>query len=385
MTIPPEQWDFNGTMSTGLSAALGISSDVASVLLAAAILLSSLSLAYILNFFIRRVGKKLASGTRTSLDDEAIKALGGPLQFLIVALGAYMAVHFVSGLPEGTYGLLDALLAVALIFIAAYFVSNLAAVAIGWYEKRLNVNTGSRLDASLASFIKRLATATIYVVAILMAIDRFTDITPLLASLGVAGIAVALAAQELLSNVFGAFAILTDRPYKVGDRIELAGGEYGDVIDIGLRSTRMRTLDNKVIIIPNADISKSRINNYSEPDSMLRYTVNIAIAYGSDVEKASGILLDIAAGIDGALKDPAPLVYVDGLGDFSVNLVMLVWGKDFRENWDIPDKVYRQALKRFAAEGIVIPYPVTSVLLDESKAGAGAKPMDQRCEEASWN
>lgn len=367
MNLPPAQLYLNGIMSIGLPSATGISSDVVSILLAAAVFLSSISLAYILKFFIERFGQKLVSGTRTTLDDEAIKALNGPLQFLIVTLGAYAAVHLVSRLPEGAYGLLDAILSVVLIFIAAYLTSNLAGVVISWYEKRLDVNTGSRLDASLMSFVKRLASIAIYIVAILMAISQFWEITPLLASLGVAGIAIALAAQELLSNVFGAFAILTDRPYKVGDRIELSGGEYGDVIDIGLRSTRMKTLDNKIIIIPNADISKSRINNYSEPDAMLRYTINIAISYGSDVEKASGILLDIASGIEGVLKDPAPLVYIDSLGDFSVNLVMLVWGKNFRKNWDIPDKVYRQALKRFAAEGIVIPYPVTSVLLNDKK------------------
>jgi MscS family membrane protein len=186
----------------------------------------------------------------------------------------------------------------------------------------------------------------------------------LIATLGVGGIAVALAAQELLSNFFGAFAVLTDRPFRIGDRIELASGEYGDVIDIGLRSTRVKTLDNKVIIIPNADISKSRITNYSRPDPMLRYTINVGVAYDSDIEKASSILLDIAAGVDGALKDPAPLVYIDGLGEFSVNLVMLVWGKNFRQDWDIPDKVYRQVLKRFAAEGIVIPYPTHSLLVN---------------------
>lgn len=345
----------------------GGTSWVESVLLAAAIFVASIGLAYILRFMIESIGKKLAARTRTTLDDEVLRAVSDPLRVLVVALGAYAAIRFVAGLPEGVVSMLDPALYVALIFIAAYFLASLSGGVIGWYEKRMSDRTSSRLDASLMSFIRRLVSVAIYVVAALMAIGHFMDITPLLASLGVAGIAVALAAQELLSNVFGAFAILTDRPYRIGDRIELSGGEYGDVIDIGLRSTRMKTLDNRIIVIPNADISKSRISNYSQPDPMLRYTINIGIAYGSDVERASGILLDIAAGIDGALMDPAPLVYVDSLGDYSINLVMLVWGQNFRKNWDIPDKVYRQALKRFAAAGVVIPYPVTSVLLSDNK------------------
>ncbi|AFC99687.1 Small-conductance mechanosensitive channel [Methanocella conradii HZ254] len=342
--------------------------ETVNVLLAAAIFISSIGLAYILKFFIERLGPRLVSRSRTTLDDEILKAIKGPIQLLVIALGAYVAAHMVSIIPEGAYAWLNSIMVIVAIFIAAYLLSNIAATIISWYEKRLDAGNGSRLDASLISFLKRLSSVVIYTIAILMAVGQFMEITPLLASVGVLSIAVALAAQELLSNVFGAFAILTDRPYKIGDRIELSGGEYGDVIDIGLKSTRIRTLDNKVIIIPNAEISKSRIYNYSEPDLKLRYTVRIAISYDSDVEKASSILLDIASGIDGVSKDPAPIVYVEGLGDFSINLVMLVWGNNFRKNWDIPDKIYRQALRRFTSEGIKIPYPVRSVLLDVKKS-----------------
>ncbi len=107
----------------------------------------------------------------------------------------------------------------------------------------------------------------IFTIALLMTLERLGyQITPILASHGVAGIAVAFVAQETISNVFGAFSILTDRPFKVGDRIELSENEIGDVTDIGVRSTRIRTLDNKIVIMPNAVISKGKIINYAEPD-----------------------------------------------------------------------------------------------------------------------
>jgi MscS family membrane protein len=352
--------------------------DINSIIISISIFIASIALAYIVRSLIARLAPLLVSRTKTTLDDQIVKALNGPLQLLIVVAGAYIAARTLSGLPDTVYSTADAVLVIVLYLVVAYIVSNVLGTVIDWYQKKLDAEAGSKLDTSIMIFFKRVITASIYIVAILMALSYLNvKITPLLASLGVAGVAVALAAQELLSSVFGTFAILTDRPFKVGDRIELSDGESGDVIDIGLRSTRIKTLDHKVVVIPNAEMAKSRINNYSEPDPMLRYTINIGISYDSDVEKASGILMDIVSGIEGALKDPAPVVYIDSLGDFSINLVMLVWGKNFRKDWDIPDKVYREALIRFKREGIVIPYPVRSVLLEGKKAAAPPILMDQ--------
>jgi MscS family membrane protein len=337
--------------------------DIAGVSLALAIIIASVIIAFIAKIILTVYGYRLVKKTHTTFDDEIIPAFNGPLQAFIILLGTYIAFKTSGWLPVVIQGMIDPAFAIAIIFIAAFQVSRLAHISLGWYQKEIGSDGNSKLDVSVLTFLKKTSSLIIYAAAALMVLAQMqVEITPLLASLGIAGIAVALAAQELLSNVFGAFAILTDKPYKVGDRIELSTGEYGDVLDIGLRSTRLLTLDNRVIIIPNADISKSRISNYSEPDPRLRYTVKVAIAYHSDVARASGILKEIAAGIEGALRDPAPIVYIDGFGEYSVNLVMLVWGGNFRKDWDIPDKIYKEALKRFASEDIEIPYPVTSVI-----------------------
>ncbi len=207
----------------------------------------------------------------------------------------------------------------------------------------------------------------VFILATLMAISAMgIEITPLIATLGVGGIAVALAAQEMLSNVFGAISILSDRPYKVGDRIAMTDGLLGDVVEIGLRSTRVKTLDGRITVIPNADISKSMIINYSQPDPKLRYNIKVGISYSADVEKASRILLEIAGSTSGVLKDPAPKVYVTDLGNFSVNLLMQVWLENYKMTWEVPDQIYRETLKRFAAEKIDIPYPTTSIIVDQA-------------------
>ncbi|BAI60989.1 truncated small-conductance mechanosensitive channel [Methanocella paludicola SANAE] len=138
----------------------------------------------------------------------------------------------------------------------------------------------------------------------------------------------------------------------------------GDVVEIGLRSTRIRTLDSRLIVVPNSDISKSNIINYSLPDAKVRFTINVGIAYDSNVDKAFAVLKDIATHTEGVLVDPAPQVYVKDLGDFSINLMMHVWAKDYKLSWEVPDHIYREILRRFAEEKIDIPYPIQSVILN---------------------
>jgi MscS family membrane protein len=149
----------------------------------------------------------------------------------------------------------------------------------------------------------------------------------------------------------------------------IRGIESGVSSATGLSQAWADLIVAAAIVIPNADISKSNIINYSLPDSKVRFEVKVGIAYDSDVEKASGILLDIAGHTDGVLKDPAPKVYIKDLGNFSINMLMHVWVTDYRLSWEVPDSIYRETLKRFKAENIEIPYPVTSVILNKPRTG----------------
>jgi len=364
-------------IESGVSSATGLSPTMANLFVAVAIVVVSYILAKAAKYFIARIAPGLVSKTRTSLDDHILKAVNGPLQVLIIAFGIYVAFATINQLPGMVSDNLAALLTVTLVYIAAYFLTNLAIALINWYKADVAPKTESELDDVLMPFLGKAMGIIIFILASLMVLALFEiDVTPLLATLGVGGIAVALAAQELLSNVFGAFAVLSDRPYKIGDRVQVASGMVGDVVEIGLRSTRIITLDNRLIVIPNADISKSNIINYSLPDTKIRFEVNVGIAYGSDVDKACRILTDIAGSTEGVLKDPVPKAYVKDLGDFSVNLLMHVWVKDYKLNWEIPDFIYRETLKRFKAEGIEIPYPVTSVVLNRPQPGITVEALN---------
>lgn len=337
-------------------------SDTWNVLPAASILALSLVLVLFTRLLISKLIPGLIARTTTKLNSEIVTTFNRPLQLVIILAGTYLSLKTLNGLPQVVSGNLDTIFIITIILVVAYLISKIVSLILFWYEEKSGPGDGSEASQSMVSFARKSVNFVVFGIAIITILAQLkVEITPLVASLGIAGIAVALAAQQLLSNVFGAISILMDRPYRVGDRIELSSGEKGDVIDIGLRSTRIKTLDNRIIVVPNASISNVQINNYSEPNSNLRYTVRVSIAYHSDVERASQVLIDIVTDMRGVLKDPAPVVYVDELGAYSVNLVMLIWGENFRRDWDIPDRVYRQILKRFPQEGIEIPYPVTTM------------------------
>ncbi|MBN2734381.1 MAG: mechanosensitive ion channel family protein, partial [Methanomicrobiaceae archaeon] len=194
------------------------------------------------------------------------------------------------------------------------------------------------------------------------------DITPLVAAGGVFGIAIALAAQDLISNFFGGALIVVDKPFKIGDRI-LIEGHLGDVISVGPRSTRLQTLDYQLLTIPNSKISNTIITNYAMPDVKLKVKIPVSVAYGSDVKRVKKILFEIS---DNAIKnseyildDPRPNVYFLEFGASSLDFMMVLWAKKFNMSWEIKDHINFEIERRFAEEGIEIPFPQMDVHMRE--------------------
>ena len=192
------------------------------------------------------------------------------------------------------------------------------------------------------------------------------DITPFLAGAGIAGLAIALAAQDIISNFFGGAIITVDKPFKVGDRIRV--DQYiGDVINVGPRSTRLKTLDYQIVTIPNNKITTNIIVNYAEPDQKLRITLPVSVAYGSDPKKVKEILLDIAQNTikntEYLLEEPAPKAFFLEFQDSSLKFILYVWARKYNLPDEVKDAINTQIAERFAAEGIEIPFPQMEVRL----------------------
>ena len=191
--------------------------------------------------------------------------------------------------------------------------------------------------------------------AIMVLSQLGVNVTAAIAGVGVAGIAIGLAAKETLSNIMSGFGIFMDHLYKRGDWVTIAD-KYGQVKEISLRTTKIRTLDNIFVIVPNAQVTQNPVTNYSE-DGMVRISVDIGVAYDSSIDHVRDVLVAAAKSIDGVRLDPEPNVVVDNLGESSINLKVRMWVDDAGSDPFFRFTLTEACKKALDEAGIVIPFP----------------------------
>ena len=223
-------------------------------------------LALIVRAFVRWLKSK-AGKTDTHLDDIIIAAIGTPVQVAIVAISLYIASTYFGVIPQSIQWILETKYITAFyIFMAAWIISTFLHDLIKIYGHRFAEKSTGDADDRLVGLLELVIRYVIWFVAVMVILSVFEiNITPFLAGAGILGLAVAFAAQDIISNFFGGAIITIDKPFKVGDRIKV-DTYYGDVISIGPRSTRLKTLDYQIVTIPNNKITTNVIVNYAEPD-----------------------------------------------------------------------------------------------------------------------
>jgi small-conductance mechanosensitive channel len=344
---------------------LGFSSLGMNYILAAFTILFGILFAFIARTVVRWLESK-AEATSTNWDDIIIAAIGTPVQVTIVIVSVYFAVTRFDILPESMQWIVNPAYVTAFyIIISAWILSSFLHSIIHIYGRGYAQRSDTDVDDRLVELLELVIKYVIWFSAIMAILKVFNiDITPFLAGAGIAGIAVALAAQDLISNFFGGAIITVDKPFKVGDRIKVED-YYGDVISVGTRSTRIKTLDYQIVTIPNNKLTTNIIINYSEPDQKLRITIPISVAYGTDPGRVKEILLEIAKDAiknTGYLLDnPAPTVFFTEFADSSLNFILRVWAQKYNLPDEVKDTINCRIAERFAQEGIEIPFPQVDV------------------------
>jgi MscS family membrane protein len=317
--------------------------------------------------FVRWLQAK-AGETETKWDDIIIAAVGTPVQVAIVVVAIHFAITRFDVLPAGMQWLLDPNYVTAFyVLIGAWIISTFLHNIISTYGRELAEKSENDMDDRLVELLELVVRYIIWFAAVMAILSVFkVDITPFLAGAGIAGLAVALAAQDLISNFFGGAIITVDKPFKVGDRVKI-DQYYGDVISVGTRSTRIKTLEYQVVTIPNNKITTNIIVNFSEPDVKLRITIPVSVAYGSDPEKVRKVLLEVAAdaikNTEYLLDDPAPKTFFVEMSDSSLKFILNVWARKYNLPDEVKDAINSRIVTRFAEEGIEIPFPQMDVRL----------------------
>jgi small-conductance mechanosensitive channel len=300
-------------------------------------------------------------------------ALRGPILIWAVILGVHLALQS-SELPQkitafGAKALL-VLWIVSLTLMGMRLASNLVRYYGGQVGGELPVTT---LSQNLAQLL-------VVLLGILVLLHNLgLEIAPVLGALGVGGLAVALALQDTLSNLFAGFYIAVARQIRLGDYIKLNSGEEGYVTDITWRSTAMRSLGSNMIIVPNAKLSQAIVTNYYLPETRLSASLQVSVPYDSDEEHVERVLLDVmrqaAAEVPGLLMDPAPSVTLDpGFGESALGFTVGFSVAEFAKQFGVRHELRKRILRRFREEGIQFPYPTRTVYVSGMES---VKPREE--------
>jgi small-conductance mechanosensitive channel len=317
---------------------------------------------WLLRILLDRLANRLAKRTETTLDDALLKAVRPPLYWLLLLIILRAAVFRLDFLPSSWDQPLKDLFYAADIVIGFIFIGRLIHHLMIWYGKEMAIRTETNLDEQLLPFFRRLVLVFLVLIGLIILLGRFIDVSSLITTLGVGSLAIALAAQEALSDAISGFLIIVDRPYRIGDRIEIQDlNTWGDVVDIGLRSTHVRTRDNRMVIVPNSVMGKSLIVNYAYPDSHYRIEVHIGLAYGIDLELARQTIVDAVRHVEGVEPDRKVEALFLEFGPSALNFRVRWWIDSYVDTRRMFDRVNTAVYNALNEKGIEIPYPQLEV------------------------
>jgi small-conductance mechanosensitive channel len=301
-----------------------------------------------------------ADRTNTQMDNMLVQALQGPLTLWILMLAIHLAAQSSALSPRATQ-LVGQILLVLWIVSLTIVAARLTVRLIRHY------GGGTNGVLPVTTITQNLASMVVVTIGLLILLNTLgISITPILTALGVGGLAVALALQDTLSNLFAGFYISLAGQVRAGDYVKLNTGEEGYVADITWRSTTLRALPNNLIVVPNAKLAQAIVTNYHLPEKRMSLLIPVGVSYDSDPDQIERILVEEATQgadlIPGLLKEPAPFVrFIPGFGDSSLDFTLICQVSEFVDQYLAQHELRKRILKRFRSEGIEIPFPIRTL------------------------
>lgn len=324
------------------------------------ILVAALVVGKLLHVFVARIVARWFEH-----DGAWFKELEHPIHALIIVAGLSLASKQLSALAQHREVLHDMFFVIFAVLGAAILTRALVGLVNRWLSF-------TKKYERIPKVVDKVIAVVVYISAIVVVLDYFSiEITPLVATLGLGGLAVGLALQNTLSNFFAGLHIVSDRPVAVGHFIELDGGVAGYVEDIGWRSTRIRMLTNNVIIVPNGKLAESIITNDSMPQNEMSFWVDCGVAYTSNLDKVEKVTLKVARQIqkkvDGAVPDFEPLIRFKEFGESNVNFIVVLRVKRYVDKFLVRHEFVKALKKAYDKEKIEISWPVRKIVQAKRK------------------
>ena len=334
--------------------------------IAFAIIIGSMLFAKVVFFLISKFIKKITKKTKSKIDDIIIDKFEEPAVFGIIILGVWFGFSTLN-ISDSLQELLGHTYYFLITINIAWFVSRLVDALIEEYIIPLVEKTETDLDDQLLPIARKAIRISIWVLAIIIGLNNAGyDVKTLLAGLGLGGLAFALAAKESLSHLFGGVVLFTDKPFMINDRI-LTNGYDGNVQEIGIRSTRIITLDGREVTIPNADIANNSIVNVSsEPDR--KVTVDLGLIYDTshqDIKKSLDILHEITKEND-SVDESRTVAAFTAFGDFSLNIRFIYYIKKGESVFGTMTEINLSVLEKFNLNKLEFAFPTQTIYSEKT-------------------
>jgi small-conductance mechanosensitive channel len=337
------------------------------MLLPLGIFIVIVSAGYLLRGYLLSRLSRWVRKTDSRAGDAILSAVRTPFLVLCIMLGIYVALEF-SNLSKSFVDKADKGLSILSIFAVAMVTAN---ILCGFTRIR-----AERIESVLpvTSLTENIIRIVVYGAGGLIVLNGLgISITPILATLGVGGLAVALALKDTLSNFFAGFHIVVTKQIRVGDYLKLSSAEEGYVNDISWRTTKIRTLAGNLVLVPNAKLTELIVTNYTLPDKDMAVLVGLGVHYDSDLAKVErvtcGVAAEVMREVPGGVPDFVPFIRYHTFGASSIDFSVILRGKEFVDQYLIKHEFIKRIHERFAKEGIVIPYPISALNYEQEKRG----------------
>jgi len=314
-------------------------------------------------YFVDKSVQSAKDHDKKYLAEMLVSRLGRPLSYLIVLWGVGLGLtrtdidlgEYAQHVAENVVFVLGALVSVKLVY-------ELINTLIDRFSERVSEGADKEASRTVIPLVKRVVVVLVIIAGAIVILDRFGyNVSSLVAALGVTSLAIGFAAKDTLANMIAGFVIIADKPFRVGHRIEVEG-KIGEVTEIGLRSTHVKTFENTIVVYPNSKLVDNVVVNYAYPERSLVHFYKIGVEYGSDVEKTRSVLLEVAKSVpEMIVDDDYPVVYFTDHGDFALEFTMLYRMNEYTDRWRVLDKVHTMVDKRFKEEGVVVAFPTRTL------------------------